>query len=66
MSSEHIIIVARNNRTGEIQLPLEDTTLYGVGNEDGLLQAYRAQYSEEWSLALYGPMGGFYAGKVSS
>lgn len=62
MSSEHIIIVARNARTGEIRLPLEGTTLYGVGGEDDLLRAYRGQFSEEWALSLYKPFGFIYSG----
>ncbi|TGQ19278.1 hypothetical protein [Mesorhizobium sp. M00.F.Ca.ET.217.01.1.1] len=62
MSSDHIIIVARNARTGEIRLPLEDTTLYGLGGEDELLRSYRGQFSEEWALSLYKPFGLTYAG----
>lgn len=62
MSSSHIIIVARNKKTGAIELPLEDMTLYGTGGEDGVLATCRRQYSEEWTLALYAPIGDFYAG----
>ena len=41
MSSAHLIIVARNHETGEVQLPLEDMTLYGCEpeGEASLLQS---------------------------
>ena len=56
MSSSHIIVVARNHKTGEIQLPLDDLTLYGVGGEEDVLETCRQQYDEDWTLALYQPM----------
>ena len=62
MSSSHIIVVARNHKTGEIQLPLDDLTLYGVGGEEDVLETCRLSYDEDWSLALYEPKGAFYSG----
>ena len=62
MSSSHIIIVARNTKTGEIELPLDDLTLYGVGGEDDVLQTCRRQYGEEWVLSLYAPIGDQWCG----
>lgn len=78
MSSEHAIIVARNTRTGEIQLPLDDTTLYdtsgygidgepnGVGSVRSIINSVRASYHEEWTIALYVRKGDGYCGKVQS
>lgn len=70
MSSEHIIIVARNTETGELRLPLDDMTLYssggldetGIGSPESILQTCRAIFTEEWVLAVYRPYGDFFAG----
>lgn len=56
MSSSHIVIVARNEVTGEVKLATENNTLYGTGDEESILQLYQYQYSEEWVLSLYAPM----------
>ena len=55
MSSSHLIIVAHNTATDEIELPLGNTTLYGVGDEEKTLARCRKRYSNDWILALYGP-----------
>ncbi|KEA07501.1 hypothetical protein [Rhizobium rhizogenes] len=70
MSSSHYIIVARNNETGEIQLPLEDMTLYGMGvdtetgeyEEESVVRTCAMSYGPEWTLTLYGPLGSSYYG----
>lgn len=62
MSSRHIIIVARNHKTGEVELPLDDMTLYGIGGEESVLQTCRQSYSEDWALALYEPVGDWWTG----
>lgn len=56
MSSEHIIVVARNTVTGAIELPLDDLTLYGTGGEQDMLETCRRDYDDDWVLALYRPM----------
>lgn len=65
MSSEHAIIVARNNDTGVIELPLDDLTLYdtsdygidgkrgGVGSTSSIIEQVRRRYGEEWTITLY-------------
>jgi hypothetical protein len=63
MSSAHIIIVARNDKTGAVELPLGDLTLYGVGDEDGVLQTACKRYGPEWTLTLFRPDGARYAGQ---
>jgi hypothetical protein len=62
MSSSHIVIIARNDITGEIELPLEDMTLYGCGGEEKVLETCRANYSMDWTLSLYRPYGISWAG----
>ncbi|OJH53491.1 hypothetical protein [Agrobacterium pusense] len=70
MSSSHYIIVARNDDTGEIQLPLENMTLYGMGKdpetgeyeEESLVRACADSYGPEWTISLYGPIGADYGG----
>ncbi|MBY3543645.1 hypothetical protein HFN71_28590 [Rhizobium laguerreae] len=68
MSSSHLIIVARNDETGEIQLPLENMTLYGMGIVDGeyeeetVVRTCAMSYGPEWTLTLYGPLGASYYG----
>lgn len=71
MSSSHYIIVARNDETGEIQLPLENMTLYGMGvdaetgeyEEEDLVRSCAANHGPEWTLTLYGPLGASYGGR---
>lgn len=63
MSSEHIIIVARNIKTDDIELPLGCMTLYGAGGEQDILKCVRGSYDKDWVLALYSPVGAFYSGK---
>lgn len=65
MSSEHYIIVARHDKTGKIELPLDDLTLYGCEpeGEDALFQLVCKRYDEGWTLAVYAPKGGFYGGR---
>lgn len=65
MSSSHIVIVARNIETGEIQLPLNDMTLYGVGEVNGLVDRCRKRYSDEWVVTAYAPIGDHYAGTAN-
>lgn len=71
MSSSHLIIVASNDETGEIQLPLENMTLYGMGIVDGeyeeesVVRTCAASYGPEWTLTLYGPLGSSYSGSKS-
>lgn len=70
MSSSHYIIVARNDVTGEIQLPLENVTLYGMGldpdtgeyEEEALVRECAKRYDKDWSLCLYGRLGAVYGG----
>lgn len=70
MSSAHYIIVARNDKTGEIQLPLGDMTLYGSGidpetgeyEEEDLVRQCAKQYGEDWTICLYGRLGAAYGG----
>lgn len=70
MSSSHLIIIARNDETGEIQLPLENMTLYGMGKdpetgeyeEESVVRTCAMSYGPEWVLALYGPLGASYSG----
>lgn len=62
VSSEHIIIVARNRETGVIELPLDDLTLYWLDGAQDVLETVRKSYSDDWVLALYSPVGGFYSG----
>lgn len=70
MSSSRLIVVARNDDTGEIQLPLENMTLYGMGvdpetgeyEEESLVRTCAMSYGPEWSLTLYGPLGSSYYG----
>lgn len=57
MSSAHLLIVARHDATGKIELPLDDITLYGVGGEDRVLLTACARYGPEWTLSLYAPFG---------
>ena len=57
MSSDHIVIVARNDETGAVELPLGDLTLYGTGGEESVLCTACANYGPEWSLSLYKPYG---------
>ena len=72
MSSSHLIIVARNDETGEIQLPLEHMTLYGMGVTDGeyeeesVVRTCASTYGPEWTLTLYGPLGHSYSGTKTS
>ena len=53
MSSDHLIIVARNSTNGKIRLPLGDLTLYGTGGEEKLLEGLRSKYDENWDLTIY-------------
>lgn len=64
MSSARYIIVARHDRTGKLELPLGDMTLYGCEpeGEEQLLQNVRHQYGEDWSIAMYQPIGPFWSG----
>ena len=57
MSSSYIIIVARNVETGEIELPLGDMTLYGLGEEKELLEKIARSYDNRWTISLYGSIG---------
>ncbi len=66
MSSEHIIIVARNITTDELQLPLGNTTLYGTGEEESVLETCRLQYDDQWVLSLYRCSGQGRIGKAVS
>jgi hypothetical protein len=70
MSSGHYIIVARNDITGKIELPLDDLTLYGQGidpetkayiDDDLVMQVARG-YDEDWTISLYGRVGMTYGG----
>lgn len=62
MSSAHIIVVARNTKTGAVELPLDDLTLYGVGGEEDVLETCCRRYGEDWTLSLYAPTGPQYSG----
>lgn len=65
MSSEHAIVVARNDDTGAVELPLGDLTLYdtsdyglddvrgGIGSVSSIIDSVRGQYGEEWTITLY-------------
>lgn len=74
MSSEHLIIVARNTETGELRLPLGNTTLYmsggidaeGTASAESVLQTCRRSFTEDWVLAVYRPDGSFWSGSKSS
>jgi hypothetical protein len=64
LSSEHLIVIARNHLTGEIQLPLEELTLYGDEDEnDGLVRGIAKHYDEDWVITLYGKKGPDYSGQ---
>lgn len=65
MSSAHYVIIARHDATGKLELPLGDLTLYGCEpeGEEQLLQNIRHQYGEDWSIAMYQPIGPFWSGK---
>lgn len=70
MSSGHYIIVARNDKTGELRLPLGDMTLYGQGLDpetkeyldDDLVKSCAKHFDEDWTLTLYGMVGASYGG----
>lgn len=64
MSSAHYVIIARQDKTGKLELPLGDMTLYGCEpeGEEQLLQNVRHQYGEDWSIAMYQPIGPFWSG----
>ncbi|MDX0897397.1 hypothetical protein GOD90_10370 [Sinorhizobium medicae] len=72
MSSSHYIIVARNTKTGAIELPLGDMTLYGSGvdpetgeyEEEKLVRECAKRYGPEWAIALYGMLGANYSGSL--
>jgi hypothetical protein len=74
MSSSHYIIVARNDETSEIQLPLENMTLYGLGQdpetgeheEENVVRTCALSYGPEWTLTLYGPIGTSYGGTAKT
>lgn len=58
MSSSHLVIIARNMKTGQIDLPLGDhMTLYGCGGEEELVRACAGNYTDDWVLTLYHPRG---------
>lgn len=65
MSSSHLIIVAHNTATDEIELPLGNTTLYGTGSEEKILERCCKRYDNDWILALYRPAGAFVSGTKS-
>ncbi len=52
-----MIIVARHDKTGVIELPLGDVTMYGTGGEDRVLMNACTHYGPEWTLSLYAPCG---------
>lgn len=62
MSSSHIVVVARNFETGEVEVALKDMTLYDEHGKETLLELIRAKYSEDWGVALYKPITQFYCG----
>ena len=66
MNRGRIIVVAMNNETGEIQLPMGDTALYGTGSEDVVLEVCCAQYDGNWTIALYKPSGDMWVGAKKS
>ncbi len=74
MSSSHYVILARNDETGEIQLPLENMTLYGMGQdpetgeyeEESVVRTCALSYGPEWTLNLYSPIGASYGGTAKS
>jgi len=66
MGSARYIIVARNDVTNELRLPLGDLTLYGCepeGEED-LARHIASQFDEDWSIAIYAPMGSIWSGTI--
>ncbi|MAZ17945.1 MAG: hypothetical protein CL535_16645 [Ahrensia sp.] len=65
MSSSHLIIVAHNTATDDIELPLGNTTLYGVGDEEKILERCRKRYDNDWILALYRPISAPVSGTKS-
>lgn len=70
MSSSHYIVVARHHEIGKLEFPLEDMTLYGMGQdpetgeyeEESIVRTWAANYDEGWTLSLYAPLGGSYYG----
>lgn len=62
MSSEHQIVVARHDN-GLLHLPLGDTTLYGVGTEEQIVQSCAKRLDSNWQVTLYGPVGDTYTGR---
>lgn len=54
MSSSHLVIIARNTKTGDLELPLGNQTLYGTGDEESILESITKRYTDDWCLAIYG------------
>ncbi len=58
MSSSHLVIIARNYKTGEVKLALGDRmTLYGTGEEQSVVETCALIYTDDWELTLYGAIG---------
>jgi hypothetical protein len=74
VSSSHYIIVASHDETDEIQLPLVNMTLYGMGKdpetgeyeEESVVRTCALSYGPEWTLTLYGPIGASYGGTAKT
>lgn len=62
MSSDRLIIVARNYETGEIRLPLGDLTMYDLSGAMDVISRCLKDFGPDWSLAIYEPLGGFLSG----
>lgn len=66
MSSEHAIIIARNSKTGAIELPLDDLTLYSTEGYSlyhqpksiqSIIDSVRMTYDDDWVITLYEQCG---------
>lgn len=62
MSSDHVVIVARNTESGEVRLPLGNVTLYSTERIDDFVRRVCADYGDEWVVAAYLPTTGFFIG----
>lgn len=66
MSSARLIVIARNDLTGEIRLPLGDYTIYDHDERaDALVRELTRDFDNDWTICLYGREGDQYYGTAS-
>lgn len=61
MSSDRLVIIARNIETDELKLAV-DITLYDKHGAEAVLETARKSFSEDWWLSIYRPEGAFLSG----